>query len=696
MTMADLLFELGVEEIPAFVVSAIRDQLKELFLARLLQDNIPHGDCECVATNRRLVVHIAKILEKTPSKEEKVLGPAKRIALDENGLPTVALKKFCEFQKVKLSEVVEIETPKGKYLGVTRVCGGLDTAMLLATAIPAILAGLTFPKTMVWNESRVPFIRPIKSILILLNNIPLAVEFAGITAENRSSGHLLLSDSYFEVHSFKNYIECLNKNFVILREEDRKNKILAEIHDVEEELECQVRCDSDMLDYYIFSNEYPVVFSGGFDAKYLGLPAEIITAFMTHEKKLLPVFDAAGELTNHFVGVANIPDENRKVSRGNEKVVQAAFEDAQFFWDMDRKEDFFALKPLLKNVMFQKELGTYAEKVERLAALVDFLLNETGNGALSSKLHQAAFHCKNDLLTKMVREFPSLQGVMGGLYLQAAGEDPLVWKAIYGHYRPRGLTDEKLDDLGAGILSIADRVDNIAAFISKGIKISSSKDPYGIRRDANAVIKIINEFKLGVDLAPLLRLAAIHFAKNDDDLKQNCKTSRELFAARLENYLKDHLGLRYDVVNAVMGRDATRIHDKLLQAQAVAKLVETGLAEPLSALHRRIKNICGDSARYTFSEGALKEKEEKILFDIFKESKPRIDDLIMKKNFLQASSEILEMKPIIDSFFDKIHVMDKDVSLRNNRIALLQGLNELLLSIADFSLLVETKPGGKT
>jgi len=694
--MADLLFELGVEEIPAHAVSGIRDQLRDLFQARLTQDHIAHGDIECVATNRRLMVHVAQIPGKTASKEETVLGPAKRIALDERGLPTVALKKFCEFQKVKLTDVVEIETPKGKYLGITRTGGGQDAAVLLAAAIPAILSGLTFAKTMVWNESRLPFIRPVRNILALFNNKPLDVQFAGVRSGNKVPGHLLLSDAFFEVNSFKEYIEGLSKNFVILREEERKSKILAEILDVEEELECKVRCDDEMLDYYVYSNEYPVVFSGRFDPKYLGLPQEIITAFMTHEKKLLPVVDNAGKLTPNFVGVANIPDENKKVSRGNEKVVQAAFEDAQFFWDMDRKEDFFALKGLLKNVTFQKELGTYLEKVQRLAALVDFLVNETHNDALRASLHKAAFNCKNDLLTKMVREFPSLQGIMGGLYLQAAGEDTVVWKAIYGHYQPRGLAEEPLEDLGAGILSIADRMDNIAGFVSKGIKISSSKDPYGIRRDANAVIKIIIDFKLDLDLEPLIRLASLHFAKNDADRLLSGKTVRELFAGRLESYLKDHLHFRYDVVNAVMGQGKVAVYDQFLKAQAVAKLAESGMVEPLAALHRRLKNIGSDFERCNFSEGELKEKEEKILSDVFKESKPRIDDLLMKKNFLQAGSEILEMKPIIDGFFEKILVMDKNLSLRKNRIALLQRIDELLSGVADFSLLVETKPGGKT
>ena len=694
--MADLLFELGVEEIPSTAVGAIRDQLRSLFQARLEQDHIAHGPIECWATNRRLMVHVPQIPERTASKEEQVLGPAKRIALDDRGLPTVALKKFCEFQGVKLSDVVEIETPKGKYLGITKVGGGQDAAALLSAAIPAVLGQLGFPKAMVWNESRVPFIRPVKSILALFGTRLLDVEFAGVRSGNKVPGHLLLSDAYFEVNSFKDYFEGLSKNFIILREEERRAKILAEIRDVEEDIECRVPCDHELLGYYIYSCEYPVVFSGSFNPAYLDLPEEIITAFMTNEKKLLPVYDVAGKLTHHFVGVANIPDENRKVSRGNEKVVQAAFEDAKFFWEMDRKEDFYALKGLLKNVMFQKELGTYFEKVERLASLVDLLINETHLDSLRSQLHKAAFHCKNDLLTKMVREFPSLQGIMGGLYLKAAGEDPVVWKAIYGHYKPRGLADEKLDDLGAGILSIADRMDNIAGFVGKGIKISSSKDPYGIRRDANAVIKIIADFQLGLDVAPLVRLAALNFAKNDADLQQNCKTIRELLSARLENYLKDHRKFRYDVVNAVMAQETTAVLDKILKAEALAKLVESGMADPLSALHKRLRNICGGSERCSFAEAALKEKEEKILSDVVKEARPRIENLIQKKGFLQASSEILEMKPIIDGFFEKILVMDKNLTLRKNRIALLQRIDELLSAVADFSLLVDTKPGGKT
>ncbi|HSQ35703.1 MAG TPA: glycine--tRNA ligase subunit beta, partial [Candidatus Binatia bacterium] len=323
--MADLLFELGVEEIPAQAVCGIRDQLKELFTARLAQLGISYGEIECAASNRRLMIHVTKLPEKTASKEETILGPAKRIALDERGMPTVALKKFCEFNKVKFTDVVEIETAKGKYIGLVRIAGGESTADLIRAFIPEILSGLTFNKTMVWNESRVPFIRPIRNILLMFNNKPLAVEFAGVRSGSKALGHLLLSDAFFEVNSFKDYVQGLVKNFIIIREEERKSKILAEIKDIETDLDGQARIDENMLNYYVFSNEYPVAFSGSFEAKYLSLPAEIIATVMTHEKKLLPVFAANGKLSNFFIGVANIPDENKKVSHGNEKVIRATF-----------------------------------------------------------------------------------------------------------------------------------------------------------------------------------------------------------------------------------------------------------------------------------------------------------------------------------------------------------------------------------
>ncbi|UCH94766.1 MAG: glycine--tRNA ligase subunit beta [Candidatus Aminicenantes bacterium] len=687
--MSDFLFELGVEEVPVSEIKSILHQLKQKFQYKLQEHLVEFSHIETAATNKRFMIYINKINKKANDKEEQLKGPAKRIAYDENNQPTVPLKKFMEFNQVEPGDLSEMETPKGIYMVVNKKTEGLPTFDILRHIIPEILKELIFSKTMVWNASRVPFVRPIKTLLGLLEHQVIPFEFAGIHSENFTFGHILLSDEPIEVNSFRDYCEKLDKNFVIVREEERKEKIINEIKEIEEDQGAHVQLDNRMLEEFIYNNEYPVVFCGKFEKKYLDLPAEIISTFMVKEKKLLPVYDKNKNLLNIFVGVSNIPDEGRHVVTGNERVIRATFEDAKFFWDNDRKDDFIALRDQLKNVMFHKDLGNYYEKTERLSSFVEFLLKETGLEYLSQSLKKAALHCKNDLVTRMVREFPSLQGIMGALYMKEKGETDSTWKSVYGHYEPKGFHTVPLDHLGAGILSIADKIDNITAFISKGIKISSSKDPYGIRRDANGIIKIIIDFKLDFNLDGLIRLAAAEFSENDQDCGDLIEKVSELFFSRLENVYKDFLKIRYDVVNAVLNREDLWIYRMYLKAGDVSKIVETASIESLTTLHKRLKNIIKDSPPFNVSADTLVEKQEKILFDIFNESSDKIEHLLSNHEYLQACSQFLEMKPVIDNFFDNVLVMAEDQKLRENRIALVQQLDQLLSQIADFSLVVE-------
>jgi glycyl-tRNA synthetase beta chain len=323
--------------------------------------------------------------------------------------------------------------------------------------------------------------------------------------------------------------------------------------------------------------------------------------------------------------------------------------------------------------------------------LIGFLLQETRQENLAEPLHQAALHCKNDLVTRMVREFPSLQGIMGGLYLKEKDAEEETWRAVYGHYEPKCFHSATLQHTGTALLSMADKVDNIAAFLSKGIKISSSKDPYGVRRDANGIIKIIIDLKLDFNLENLIMEAALKFTggeKNEAAMKI-AKQVKALFVSRLENIFKDFLKIRYDVVNAVVNADGLFIYNMYLRALDVSKIVKTDNIEHLVALHKRLKNIAKKSEQYNVSPDALIEDEEKLLFDIFTESKSKIENSLLNHQYLQACSEILEMKPVIDNFFDKVLVNAKEEKLRQNRIALVQRLDQLLSKIADFSLIVD-------
>ena len=687
--MSDFLFELGVEEVPVSEIKPILHQLKQKFQYKFKEHLVEFNKIEAAATNKRFMIYISKINEKANDKEEQIKGPAKRIAYDENNQPTIPLKKFMEFNQVEPGDLSEMETPKGIYIVVNKRTEGLPTFDILRHIIPETLKELSFAKTMLWNASRVPFVRPIKTLLALLENQVVPFEFAGIHSSNTTMGHLLLSDEPLEVNSFRDYCELLDKNFVIVREEERKEKILGEIKEIEEENRFQVELDNRMLDDLLYNNEYPVVFCGSFAKKYLALPAEIISTFMVKEKKLLPVYGKNKKLLNNFVGVSNIPDEGRNVVRGNERVIRATFEDAKFFWDNDRRDDFSALGEQLKNVMFHKDLGNYYEKTQRLSSLVNLLLKETNLENLSGPLGKAALQCKNDLVTRMVREFPSLQGIMGGLYLKEKGEEEDTWKSVYGHYEPKGFHDTPLEHIGAGILSMADKIDNIAAFISKGIKISSSKDPYGIRRDANGIIKIIIDFKLNFNQDELIQVAATEFADNVKSLNDTIQQVKELFISRIENIFKDFFKIRYDVVNAVLNRDELWIYNMYLRALDVSKIVETDSIDDLTTLHKRLKNIIKNSELFDISEETLVEQEEKILYDIYKESEVKIEKLLSKHEYLQSCSKILEMKPLIDNFFDNVLVMAEEQKLRENRIALVQLLDKMLSRIADFSLIVE-------
>jgi glycyl-tRNA synthetase beta chain len=339
--------------------------------------------------------------------------------------------------------------------------------------------------------------------------------------------------------------------------------------------------------------------------------------------------------------------------------------------------------------MFHKDLGNYYEKTKRLSSLVALLLKVTNLENLSGPLGKAALHCKNDLVTRMVREFPSLQGIMGGLYLKEKGEEKEAWKSVYGHYEPKGFNEVPLEHLGAGILSLADKIDNIAGFISKGIKISSSKDPYGIRRDANGIIKIIIDFKLNFNLDELIQAAATDFADNIKTLNETIQQVKDLFISRIENICKDSLKIRYDVVNAVINRDDLWVYNMYLRALDVSKVAATDSIDDLTMLHKRLKNISKDSEPFEISADALVEKEEKILFDIYKESDIKMEKLLANHEYLQACSLIMEMKPLIDNFFDSVLVMAEDQKLKENRIALVQLLDKMLSKIADFSLIVE-------
>ncbi len=688
--MSTFLFELGVEEIPTADILPLLTQMKEGLSQRLKDARIAHAPIEASATNRRIMFYISEISMKTEEIREDLIGPAKRICFMENGQAAIPLQKFMEFNGISIDELLEIDTPKGVYMGIRRMIAGEATGAILPDILNQLLSSLSFRKAMQWNSSRIPFIRPVTHILAMLDRQPLPVHFAGINSSLSTRGHRLLSDGMIIVESFEDYLEELSRNFVMLDAEDRRNKIMMELTDFEEEFETTIPIPPQMMDHFVYQNEYPVVYSGRFHKKYLELPQEIISTFMVSEKKLVPVYSRDGQLKNAFIGVGNIPDEIGNVASGTERVITATFEDAQFFWNSDRQVDFFSLRDKLTSLSFQESLGDYLAKSKRVSSLSSRLAELTANGHLKQFLIKAGQNCKNDLLTQMVREFPTLQGVMGGLYLKEAGAEEDVWQSVYAHYEPKGFLDSRHLSPAAVLLSLADKLDNICGLISKGVKVSSSKDPFGIRRDASAIIRLIYDHRLDFDLWEMVSLAISQYNCPDDT--QILEQIKGLFVSRLEQILKEQLNIRYDLSNSLLSVFEPRLVSLFIRAEQIGPLLNNQASLDLIILHKRLKNITHTVQGIEINPKLFKHPTEEMLYEVFNETADPFEQFINGQSFAEACSLMLDLKPIVDSYFDDILIMDPDPLVRENRLSQLSKLAMRIDRIIDFSLIVEQDP----
>jgi len=686
MSSNDFLLEIGIEDIPAQYCAGIAGQFESLFREKLQREKLEFQSLEVFITCRRLVLFIKNLAARTADKVELIVGPAKKIAFDEENRPTVALEKFIEKNGAKLEELVEKETEKGIYIAFQKLIPGINSAEILRQLIPEVLSEIKFPKTMFWNDSRIPFVRPITNILALLGDDLLELKFAGIETSNRVKGHFLLSVDEIVVHNAIEYFQKLTQNFVLVSPEERRGKIMAEIRELQEDTHFVIDLDSEMIDYFVYANEYPVVFYGEFPVEFLEIPQEIIVTFLKKEKKILPVYNEENQLMNIFIGVANIPDELGYVKTGYEKVLSATLEDARFFWSNDLKENFYGLTNQLKQFMFGRDLGSYYEKAQRLIVLVDWITEFQPYLHLKQHLKRAAQLSKNDLLTRMVREFPSLQGIIGGLYLKEKGEAEMVWKAVYYHYQPAGFTSENLVSLEGALLALCDKIDNIAALLNSGVRVSGSRDPYGIRRDANAIIKILIELKIDLDLLDLIRLDLTELKNNPADNIKTIGILREFFFARLENVFRELKMYPADLIRAVLGpNESLNVFQIFLKLESVRSVLEQKGSEDLILMHKRIKNILAGKEARKFSSQLIVQDEEKFLYEAINSAERSIKGALESRDYLAACSLILEVKPALDQFFEKVMVMAEDEKIQSNRLGLLQKLDTIILNIADFS-----------
>ncbi len=693
--MAELLIEIGTEEIPAgYITPALAAMAKSLG-EWLEKNHIAAGTPQTCGTPRRFTVCVPDISPMQDDVVEVHKGPNIKAAFDADGNPTKAALGFARGKGLDVSELGQEDTPKGKVLCARIEMKGQPTRDLLNKFLPDWTYNISFPKKMRWGSNRNPFARPIHWIVALLENQPLDFEVEGVPVGNTSYGHRFLKPDAITVQDFKNYRDQLAAHSVVVDPEERKQTIREQVKALAEEVGGFIKDDPELLHTVSHLVEFPVPLRGQFDARYLDLPVELLEITMKYHQKYFPVWETDTKLLPYFVTISNMPVvEGSSIIPGNQRVLKARLEDARFFYEEDQKKPLEDYIEALKGVVFQKDLGTLYEKVERSVGLMADLKQFTSGDdpALPEKIERAIRLCKADLNTQMVFEFPELQGIMGGYYaLKDEGED--IATAIKEHYKPAFADDTvPSTELGA-FVALADKLDTIVSCIGVGLIPTGSEDPYALRRHAMGIIQILIEKNIPVSLDELPKFGIAQLgdkAKLDPkDIEQHVL---DLFKQRLKTMLTKE-DYEYDVIDAVLATRILSFKDVKARVAALSDLKKQDYFESLTVAFRRVGSILDDGQDYPPLDPKLFEQpaEGNLLKKVRLIQEVVNNELIPKKDYSQALARIVEIKPEVDAFFKDVMVNAEDEKIRNNRKALLTIVADLFSKIADFSKIVVKK-----
>ena len=693
----EFLLEILTEELPASHVKAALEQLDEKFRAEFKSAGIAIQTFEILGTCRRLVVR-ADTAAGQEDSTSVVTGPPKSVGILPDGTFSPAARGFAKAQGISVESLEIIQTPRGEYIGMRKTSKGKPAQEVLAVIVPAVIVSISFPKAMRWREGPFKFSRPIKNILCLCDGKVLPFNLEGLDSNDTTSGHPIYGPQPLKVKSFQDYRDQLKKAKVIVDPGERRKTILGQIEEKLASLKARIYTDDDLLERLSLNVEYPCVIFGVFPEKYLNLPIEVLATAMREGQKLFSVVKDKKQLPC-FLGVADaFKDSKSLIRKGNERVLKARLEDARFFWQQDVKKPLAERAAGLKNIVFQEKLGTYDDKAQRLKKIVGYLSERTDAAKVKKEAVEAAGLCKVDLLTEMVKEFPSLQGKMGGLYAKAEGYPAAVHQAIYEHYQPAGLEDDSPSSLTGALVSLADKIDSIVGVLGVGIQVSGSSDPFGLRRNAHGVAKIILDKKLSLSFSLLIdKVISIYGDRLSRPAKEVKATCLDFFAGRLR-FIFERQGFRYDHINAALGPGMEDVYDVYLRVKALAALGTGPNFEPFILMAKRINNILKDAPACRVNPELFLEKEERDLHSTFTIISENVKPMIEKGDFGRAQSIIFRVQPLLNAFFDKVLVMAEDKKVRQNRLGLLQAIRKLLLQVADYSQVVvegdrTAKPG---
>jgi glycyl-tRNA synthetase beta chain len=699
--MSEFLFEIGLEEVPARMIASAQAELAkridDLFLNSRLYEGGAHTPVKSFATPRRLAVYVPDVRLRQPDTTLELLGPSVKVAF-KDGVPTSAAEAFARKSGIAVSDLKVVATAKGEYLGATVLRAGVRAAEVIVEELPKLLSGVYWAKNMYWRLGKPErFVRPVRWLLCLLGGEVVPVSFGGKTAKDATYGHRVLhGDAPISIAKPADYEQALLGGFVIADVEARRHKIRKAL-----DRACRTipagspghrwREDHALVDKLTHLTEWPTVIAGGFEPEYLALPEEVLVTVMRDHQSYFAV-ESDSKLAAHFLAVLNTETDaagEAVIRHGNERVLRARFNDARFFWEFDQRVPLLERVGLLEKVTFQKDMGSYAAKTERVraaAARLGALVGSRGGEVDGVALDEAALLAKTDLTCELVKEFTELQGEVGGLYARAQGYRAAVGDAIYDQYRPVSMEDRVPRTREGALLALADKADTIAGMFGLGLEPTGSKDPFALRRAANGVVKILAEAEPALPLT-LGDVADAASAREAVRLRVEV-----FFAERLEFYLREAKGQAYDVVKAVLAAGANDVRDAVARAEAVTAVRGSEDFVAVCAAFKRMKNILAQAEErgdpIVSCEPSFDTQHEREFWREVQSSGAGFRADCESQDYAGALAKLAKLRPLIDNYFAETMVMAEDLNVRANRLGMLGYLATTFTRIADFSEIV--------
>lgn len=681
----ELLLEIGTEEIPARFLPPVLEEMADSFRKMMQAERLEVGEILTWGTPRRLALVAREVAEAQAEVTQEIIGPPKAVAVDAAGQPTPAAAGFARTQGVAVSDLIEVDTPRGVYLSVKKSTTGRPAAERLPELLPGFILGLSFPKSMRWGSETITFARPIHWILARFGGAVVNFPVGDVTSGGATFGHRFLAPGAVEVADAQVYVAALKAANVIVDPAARRALLSDQLTKAAAGVNGEVVDNPGLLEENTFLVEYPSVVVGNFEDKFLALPDEVLITSMREHQRYFSLRGADGRLLPHFIAVNNTLTRNPDVVRqGHERVIRARLSDAMFFFQEDSKTPLAQRVDALKGVVFHSLLGTSYEKMERFRELAVSLARQLAPESADA-VARAATLCKADIVTEMVGEFPSLQGVMGRQYALLSGESPEVAEALFTHYLPRHADDELPRDTVGALVGMADRLDTVCGCFGVGLSPTGTADPYGLRRHALAVIRILRSTRLHLDLPAAVALAL-------ELLKDKISRTREETALEVLDFFQTRLqrlllteGFEHETITAVLTAGCRDVVDAADKVRALHEFRQSPDFPSLATAFKRVINIAQGAEPGEVDPALFQYGEENILYQSAQLMKSQVNQALESRDYPGVCKALASLRGPVDAYFEKVMVMAEDAALRRNRLALLLSISQTFLLMADFS-----------